>query len=138
MAEMQLCVVVSSGLAKSSRGLRAAQIHKIEWHTVPCRPSLVLPITSLVASQTLAMASALLAKPCVGLRSAQLSSTRRARVATPVRAMASKAPPAQVKDASGSDCKASHTRHARLQRFTAVTDASSATDSHAPIQQLRS
>ncbi|EFN51918.1 hypothetical protein CHLNCDRAFT_32796 [Chlorella variabilis] len=37
------------------------------------------------------MASALLAKPCVGLRSSQLTSARRARVVAPVRAMADKA-----------------------------------------------
>lgn len=59
---------------------------------------------------TLAMASALLAKPCLGLRSSQLTSARRARVVAPVRAMADKAQVSSRRSSGGSEVGGPRTR----------------------------
>lgn len=60
------------------------------------------------------MASALLAKPCLGLRSSQLTSARRARVVAPVRAMADKAQVSSRRGSGGREV-GGHRTHFTLQ-----------------------
>ena len=102
--------------------------------------SLFIPGLSRPNHSSAAMASALCAKPCVGLRSSGLSAARRsARVVVPVRAMADKAQvrPRVLLGRPGSGWRVLERlpRHVNLGTWPGLPAAPSATGSPAPVGQ---